>query len=66
VDTEEEKKRHELLKKQEAMKITAGGKLDSNDIWVKGASIIDLQSLGKKETKPEFLKSTGPSLYIQK
>jgi len=48
------------------MKITAGGKLDANDIWVKGASIINLNSLGKKESKPDYLKSTGPSLYIQK
>jgi hypothetical protein len=48
------------------MKITPGGKLDSNDIWVKGASIIDLGSLGKKDTTPEYLKSTGPSLYISK
>ena len=55
-----------MQKKQEAMKITAGGKLNENDIWVKGASIIDLNSLGKKETKPDYLKSSGPGLYIQK
>lgn len=48
------------------MKITAGKNLDQNDIWVKGASIIDLGSLGKKDTTPEYLKSTGPSVYINK
>ena len=48
------------------MKITAGGKLDQNDIWVKGASIIDLHNLGKKDNTPEYLKSSGPSVYISK
>ena len=47
------------------MKITAGGNLDSNDPWVKGASIIDLSSLGKKETTPEYLKSSGNGVYIK-
>lgn len=46
------------------MKITAGKNLSENDIWVKGASIIDLHNLGKKEDVPEFLKSKGPSVYI--
>jgi hypothetical protein len=64
--TEEEKKKLESQKKQDAMKITAGKNLDQNDIWVKGASIIDLSSLGKKDNTPEYLKSTGPSVYINK
>ena len=47
------------------MKIQAGGNLDSNDPWVKGASIIDLTSLGKKDTTPDYLKSSGSGVYIK-
>lgn len=48
------------------MRIVAGGNLDENDAWVKGASIIDLSSLGgKKEVVPDYLKPAGTSLYIK-
>jgi len=54
--------------KQEKLKISAGGNLAANDIWVKGGDLVDLSNLGKKkeDNKPAFLKSTGPSLYINK
>ena len=48
------------------MKITANQNLSQNDIWVKGASIIDLHNLGKKHDTPEWLKSKGPSVYLNK
>lgn len=47
------------------MKIVAGGNLAEDDAWVKGASFIDLTSLGKKEQVPDYLKSAGSGLYIK-